>query len=71
MIPKAVESVFVSMDAPFRASEQLSGVFETRPQGLKEYMTDISIENRNTKLPALRVQGLCCTKIAGDVPDGR
>lgn len=68
MIPKTIDSVFISMDAPFRANEQLSGVCETRPQGLKEYMADISMEDHKTKLPALKIEGLCCTKIAGDAP---
>lgn len=68
MIPKTIDLVFVSMDAPFRANEQLSGVCETRPQGLKEYMADISMEDHKTKLPALKIEGLCCTKIAGDAP---
>jgi zearalenone synthase (highly reducing iterative type I polyketide synthase) len=70
MIPKTIDSVFVSMDAPFRASEQFSGVCETRPQGLKEYMADISMEDHRTKVPVLQIQGLCCTKVAGDAPAG-
>lgn len=70
MIPKTIDSMFVSMDVPFRAGEQLSGISETRPQGLKEYMADILMEDPKTKLPSLKVQGLCCTKVAGDAQAG-
>lgn len=66
MIPKTIESVFVSMDAPYRASEQLRGVCEARPQGFKEYIADITMEDPKTKLPVLQIQGLCCAKVAGD-----
>ncbi|KAK8053725.1 hypothetical protein PG996_013026 [Apiospora saccharicola] len=70
MVPKTIESVVVSMDAPYRTGEQLRGVCEARPQGFKEYMADISMEDSKTRCPVLQVQGLCCTKVAGDAPAG-
>ncbi|KAK8017984.1 hypothetical protein PG991_007174 [Apiospora marii] len=66
MIPKTIDSVVVSMEAPYRAGEQLRGVCEARPQGFKEYMADICMEDPRTKLPVLQIQGLCCTKVAGN-----
>lgn len=68
MIPKTIESVFVSMDAPVHAGKQLSGICDTRPHGLNEYMADIFMEDHKTKLPVLMVQGLGCARVAGDVP---
>lgn len=66
MIPKTIDSVVVSMNAPFHAGHQFSGICQTRPQGLKEYMADISMMDPNTNTAVLKIQGLCCTKIAGD-----
>lgn len=69
MIPKSIESLSVSMDAPFHARGQFSGICETREHGLNEYMADVSMEDHKTRLPVLKVKGLCCTKIAGNVPE--
>lgn len=66
MIPKTIDSIIVSADTPFHADEKLSGVCETRKHGLKEYMADIVMENPKNRLPTVMVQGLCCSKIAGD-----
>ncbi|KAK2754870.1 Type I Iterative PKS [Arachnomyces sp. PD_36] len=70
MIPKTIDSVIVSTDAPFRLDDQFSGVCKTRRQGFNEYMADVYMEDHKTKLPALKVEGLCCAKVAGDTMAG-
>lgn len=65
MIPKSIESLSVSTNAPFLVGEQFNGICTTRGHGLNEYMADIVMADHKTRSPILEIKGLCCAKIAG------
>ena len=65
MVPKSIDEVIISADAPWTPGVKLPGIATSAKHGFRELKADILMLDDNEHLPAIDIRGFLCAEVAG------
>ncbi|KAI9728591.1 MAG: Type I Iterative PKS [Cirrosporium novae-zelandiae] len=65
MVPKSIDEVIVSAQAPYENGTRFKGFSDAEKHGFRELMADLVMLDEKTMKPSVTVKGFCCAAVSG------